>query len=76
MSAKVITLFPPAEPPVDPDMTLEQGLRLYQEVQEAVRPWSDSCLISALANPYASAADRDAILAELAARGPRKPRGF
>jgi hypothetical protein len=74
MSATVIQLFPPAEPPVDRDMTLEQGLRLYQAVQEEVRPWSDSTLIAVLCDRYVLPSHREAIIAELAARGPRPPR--
>lgn len=70
----IAALYPaPAnDPPVAPALTLEAGLRAFLAVEEALAPWADSVLIAALAG--AGAAERDAILAELATRGARPNR--
>lgn len=61
-----------AEPPVDPNWTIEAGLRSYIAVEEALTPWSDSNLISRLA--HATSEEREIILAELEQRGPQVAR--
>lgn len=55
-----------AEPPVDPNWTLEAGLRSYIAVEAAFTPWSDSTLIAGLVT--ASPAERAEIVRELEER--------
>lgn len=62
---------PPAanDPPVDRAQTLEAGLRVFLAADAAHAPWADSVLIAQLAG--ATPAEREAIIAELAAWRPR-----